>query len=296
MKGYIYKYTFPSGKVYIGQTRRIPEMRHREHFYQSIGKANPKFWEEYQKSGNPLLEIIETIEEKRVQDLVPRLNAAETEYIHIYDATNPEKGCNIRDNAYVAIPRDKVLEAERDRIWNDISKEWFSILNSIEDKCVKTFEPLTEEELEFCQTELTDEENIFAGALKEFNFDFNNLKSNSEDSRFWLGECIDFAKVRFEDTYKCGICYFISQNKEQILEEHSPETTIVQIDKNGKIVREYISINEVLEAMGVAYTTNIYNALEGKQKHAYGYIWRYKKDLDRKENQDSNGQLSLDFE
>lgn len=30
MKGIIYKYTFPDGKVYIGQTRN-PEKRKREH-------------------------------------------------------------------------------------------------------------------------------------------------------------------------------------------------------------------------------------------------------------------------
>ncbi len=52
-KGYIYKYTFPDGKVYIGQTRRPPEERHREHFDEKIGKLNTKFWEAYETIGMP---------------------------------------------------------------------------------------------------------------------------------------------------------------------------------------------------------------------------------------------------
>ena len=48
MKGYIYKYTFPDGKVYIGQTRRPIELRHAEHLNPSTGPLNPGFWEAYQ--------------------------------------------------------------------------------------------------------------------------------------------------------------------------------------------------------------------------------------------------------
>ena len=36
MKGIIYKYTFPDGKVYIGQTRN-PEKRKREHIDPKTG-------------------------------------------------------------------------------------------------------------------------------------------------------------------------------------------------------------------------------------------------------------------
>ena len=49
MKGVIYKYTFPNGKVYIGQTRRNPELRHREHLDPITGPCNSGFWREYQK-------------------------------------------------------------------------------------------------------------------------------------------------------------------------------------------------------------------------------------------------------
>ena len=63
MKGVIYKYTFPNGKVYIGQTRRNPELRHREHLDPVTGPCNSGFWEEYQKFLEYKYEIIETVEE-----------------------------------------------------------------------------------------------------------------------------------------------------------------------------------------------------------------------------------------
>ena len=42
MKGYIYKYTFSDGKVYVGQTRRHISIRHREHMSPSTGPLNPR--------------------------------------------------------------------------------------------------------------------------------------------------------------------------------------------------------------------------------------------------------------
>ena len=294
MKGYIYKYTFSDGKVYIGQTRRLPDMRKREHFDEKIGKANPKFWEAYQTLGEPEYETIETIEEERVQDLVASLNAAETMYIQQYDATNPEYGYNIRGRGTVSIPRDKVLEAEYGRIWISIAEEWYPTFASVQIKCFDTFEPLTEEELEFCQRELADDDNLYASALKDSKFDFNNLKENSEDAKFWLEECMQFAAWRFSDACEELIGQYIEQNKEQILRDHSPETTIVQIDLNGKVVREYATPEEIREALHKNNLDNVYNVLGGKQKHAYGFVWRYKKDM-MNVPQEKNGQLNLDF-
>ena len=70
MKGYIYKYTFPNGKTYIGQTRRHISIRHKEHLNPSIGPLNPGFWKAYQELGEPKLEIIKVIESNNKQDLI----------------------------------------------------------------------------------------------------------------------------------------------------------------------------------------------------------------------------------
>lgn len=60
--GVIYLYTFPNGKVYVGQTRRDPQVRHREHLDPKIGPQNGAFWKAYQEQGEPKYEILETHE------------------------------------------------------------------------------------------------------------------------------------------------------------------------------------------------------------------------------------------
>lgn len=74
MKGYVYKYTFSNGKIYVGQTRRDVNVRHREHMNPSTGPLNPRFWQAYQELGEPKLEIIKEIEEENNYELIQALN------------------------------------------------------------------------------------------------------------------------------------------------------------------------------------------------------------------------------
>ena len=291
MKGYIYKYTFSDGKVYIGQTRRPPAIRNMEHFSKIIGKTNPNFWEAYNKLGKPNYEIVETIESARVQDLVERLNELETKYITDYDASNPEHGYNIRNHANVAIPRDAVLDKEFDRIWLSKAEQWYPIYWSVKEKLFKTYESLTEDELSFCKDLLNDDTQVFSDSAKKQNFDFNDLKSNSDIARFFMSELLIGAEFLFRNSSWDQIRQYIKDNKEQILAENKPEPYIVQMYKDGSIVCEYASRAEIKEKMHLTNLTNIFNCIEGKQKSAYGYKWCYKKDYKKNENQ----QLSFDF-
>lgn len=96
MKGVIYKYTFPNGKVYIGQTRRNPELRHREHLDPITGPCNSGFWREYQKFKDYKYEIIETVQETNEDVLVKKLNQLETYHILKCNSYDPLYGCNIK--------------------------------------------------------------------------------------------------------------------------------------------------------------------------------------------------------
>ncbi len=293
-KGYIYKYTFPDGKVYIGQTRRPPELRHREHFDKNVGKANPRFWEAYQNVGQPTFEIIETIECERVQDLVPKLNETETKYIKQYKSTNPQLGYNIRERANVSVPRDAVLEEEFRRLWTKCAETWYPTFYSVQEKCFHTLEPLNEEELAFCNEILKD--NIFnENGKKDLAFDLHHLKENSEEALFFFDEALSYGEMVFRESMWDEIDKYIEENKKQILAENKPENTILKIDKNGNVIAKYIYPSEIREDLGKTDLTNVYNALEGKQKHAYGYIWKYKKDFEKKDTKDATGQLSFDF-
>ncbi len=290
MKGYIYKYTFSDGKVYIGQTRRSPEIRDWEHFGK-MGKVNPKLWEAYKLLGKPDYEIIETIEATRVQDLVEKLNELETKYIQAYRASNPKYGLNIAHHGNVPIPRDNVLENEFRRMWASMEEQWCPVLESIKNKIFKTHEPLTAEEKAFYETYLTDENVAYVEALKKSEFKINDLKSNNDDALFFMDQTICMADYIFRISTCEQINRYIEQNKEQILAENKPEPYIVQMDKAGSIICEYSTRAEIKEKMQLRNLTNIFNCIEGKQKSAYGYIWRYKKDVDN----EINKQLSFDF-
>lgn len=296
MRGYIYKYTFSDGKVYIGQTRRPPKERHREHFDKKIGKLNPKFWDAYQTLGEPAYEIIETIERDNVEELIYALNDAETRYIQQLKAANPKYGYNLKNIATVPVPKNQVLEDELNKRWNSLMSDFHSICDSVLTKCCKTFEPLTEEEKDFCMDVLASDYNIFHRQLEELNFDFDHLASNSDEARFWLGEAADFAEDDFQELSYLSVKQYIENNKEQILKDAPRKITIIQFDKNGNVVREYSSSAEVRYAMKRDNITNIFNALEGKQKSAYGYIWRYKKDIEEPTKQEDNGQLNITFD
>ncbi len=289
MKGYIYKYTFPDGRVYIGQTRRLKN-RDWEHFGK-MGKANPRLYEAYIQFGKPDREIIETIEMAREQDLVEKLNELETKYIQEYQSSNPEYGLNIARRGNVPVPRDNVLDKEFERIWISKTEQWYPILESIKNKIFKTYEPLTEEEMAFYETYLADENMAFVEGLKKHEFNINDLRSNSDDALFFMDQTICMADYIFQTSTCEQINQYIKQNKEQILAENKPEPYIVQMDKAGSVICEYSSRSEIKEKLQLSNLTNIFNCIEGKQKSAYGYIWRYKKDV----GNETNKQLSFDL-
>ena len=65
---------------------------------------------------------------------------------------------------------------------------------------------------------------------------------------------------------------FLIDNIDSIMDK----VAILVADKNGNIIKEYKTMAEVMHDLNLKSPANIYNALEGKQKTAYGYIWKYK--------------------
>lgn len=87
MKGIIYKYQSPSGKVYIGQT--IDEANRRKHFLnENLSYAGIKIDNARKKYGpqNFEYEILKVIEEKNHNKLYSELNKYEIYYIGLYDS------------------------------------------------------------------------------------------------------------------------------------------------------------------------------------------------------------------
>lgn len=87
--GIIYKYTSPSGKVYIGQTRNEKERRMK--WFNSKGSyAGPKINRAREKYGvnNFVYEILLRVECENEYDLITTLNQKEIDFIEQYDSVN----------------------------------------------------------------------------------------------------------------------------------------------------------------------------------------------------------------
>lgn len=276
MKGIIYKYTFPDGKVYIGQTRN-PEKRKREHIDPKTGPVNTGFWEAYQRFRTYEYEVIREIESDNEDELIDLLNRYESGYIYQYKADNPEYGYNRTSYASVGIESQKILR----RVYNAIQEDYFNsevqILDSASEKIWRTKQSLTEEELFLITEKYPD--SPWLDSLKDF--DFKNLRKNkiTEKREFYLDEHIGFLRYAIGECSQYIASRYVRENGKQIIEGARLARTIVQIDKEGNVIKEYSSILEICQAFNIERGDNIRNVLKGKQKTAYGFFWKYKKDM-----------------
>lgn len=275
MKGLIYKYTFPDGKIYIGQTRRPMGARHKEHLNPSTGPANSGFWEAYQTVGEPTWEILEVVEAEDVTTLVDLLNRKETAYIIEAKATDPRYGYNRKEIATVYNPDSAILQKrireELQKVDAEAGIRFQSIMEKIE---AGDHASLTENEKAFIRDSLL-QDNLFDNALREtLNPDDFSLRDGGD--LFWLEEALDFASVVYKEEREEEICRFVEENADQILREGKEGKIIQQIDKDGNIVREYVTKAEICEAFNIVRIDNITNVLKGRQKSAYGFYWRFK--------------------
>ncbi len=276
MKGIIYKYTFPDGKVYIGQTRN-PEKRKRDHIDPILGPVNSGFWEAYQRFGVYDYQVIREIENDNEDELIDLLNRYESGYIHQYKADNPKYGYNRTSYASVGLESNKILR----RVYNAIQENYLNtemlVIESAYEKIWRTKKPLTEKERDIVKDKYPN--SIWLDGLEDFDFD--NLKKNriTKQREFFLEEHLQFLRNAIWESSHYVAARYVYENGKQIVSEARLARTIVQIDKAGNVIKEYGSILEICQAFNVPRGDNVRNVLKGKQKTAYGFIWKYKKDL-----------------
>lgn len=276
MKGIIYKYTFPDGKVYIGQTRN-PEKRKHDHIDPKIGPVNKGFWEAYQRFGTYEYQVIREIESDNEDELIDLLNRYESGYIYQYKADDPKYGYNLVSYATVVTETEKILRRLHKSIQNDFFNNEMQILESASEKIWRTKKPLTDKE-KFLLTEAYPD-SIWMDYLKDFDFINPINNAITEQTAFYLDEHIGFLRNEIWKYSQYAADLFIMEKRKQIIEEVQLSRTIVQLDKDGNVIKEYSSILEICQAFNVPRGDNVRNVLNGKQKTAYGFLWKYKKDL-----------------
>jgi hypothetical protein len=106
--------------------------------------------------------------------------------------------------------------------------------------------------------------------------DIHNYSIEDEEGLFWLEEAMEFAEMVFNEEHWSMINEYIAHNRESIIERRTRHKIIQQFSLQGDLIKEYRSIDEVREALSLTRVDNIMNVLKGRQKTAYGYVWRKK--------------------
>lgn len=257
--GYIYKYTYPNGKVYIGQTRVSVKERHYQHMSASKDPSRRTICEvAIAKYGEPLLETIETISvsEDQKTKLVDLLNEAEKKWIKHYDSTNRHKGYNIQNGGERVTPEDFILQEKWYEIfdrdgWGAFVMTTKDILNAIKGKMFDTHEKLNKEEkyiwfgykfMDYLEGKETTFKEFYERYKGTFLCDIGDVpvelleiiddKNTTVEKRRWAENEID--KVYFDDI----IGYAIEEN----WIEDIRQTIWRQINKKkDRIVKEWYS-------------------------------------------------------
>jgi hypothetical protein len=277
MKGIIYKYTFPDGKVYIGQTRRHPEKRKREHLDKIAGPSNTRFWEAIQKLGEPKYEVIYEVECDSIDELVWRLNDAETYFIQVHRACDPDYGYNVESRGHSFTDAREIIHNKYNELMEEKLPERLKVYNSLIGKLLKG-KRLTEDEL-FLAKEQYRDINPHQSWIDEYNFDKPSA-NDDEVTDFLLDDAIPFIEWKITADVREEVSNYIYDNLEKILYEERRKKAIVQLDKGGKVMREFFSLNEICQAFNVQSPQNVLNVLKGKQKTAYGFLWKYARDIE----------------
>lgn len=195
--GYIYKYTFPNGKVYIGQTAQTIEARHYQHLYNAdhldaersillVDRAIHKY-------GEARLEIIDTIEyeDDKPIEFQEELNEKEKYYIRLYKSTQKQFGYNRhlggKEISERLILEDKWYELFEEQKWREAIESFQCVLYEyIKPKLFDTHEKLDKEEnyiwygYKFMDYSI-DKETTFCGFYKRHKDDFDIYDASDFD-------------------------------------------------------------------------------------------------------------------
>lgn len=250
--GVIYKYTFPNGKVYIGQTIN-PRSRKSQHLCESTGARNVAFWRAYKKYGYADYEEIEIVEEPTKEALCDRLNSLEESYIEEYRSTDPKYGYNLTSGGKVFI-----VNEEGRKHMSEARKDKLSVLQyDLNGNFVKEYESTTSAARALgvkptaiwccCCGSHTGKRVKKAQIVKGYSFRFKK----------------DYPSV------PSWIDLKLSSNKKKVL----------QFSKDGVFIKEWNSILDAQEGT-CTHESGIRQCCYGKYRQSNGYMWRFKDDFD----------------
>ena len=248
MKGYIYKYTFQNGKVYIGQTIH-PRARKTQHFCKSTGQRHVSFWRAYEKYGFPDYEIIEVIEKETREELCDTLNEREQYYIAFYKSNNKRYGYNLTSGGKVFIVSEEgrmhMSEARSDKmpiLQYDLNGDFIAEYESTT-KAAKAIDSYPSSVWACCLGTASGRKAKKVQMIKGYTFRFKR----------------DFPDVPSH----------INLNITSI------KRPVLQFALNGRYIQEWESVLDAAKGVG-CQESGIRQCCYGSYKQCHGYMWRYR--------------------
>lgn len=257
-KGVIYKYTFPNGKVYIGQTAQNLEDRHYQHLYNAdhldADRSILLVDRAIHKHGVPKLEVLEEIEYEDNEGVKfqEELNDLEKRYIRKYKSALKQFGYN-RHIGGKEVSEKLILEDEWYRMfeeqkWGEALATFQCVLyESIKPKLFDTHERLDKDEnyvwygYKFMDYSI-GKETTFCGFYQrhkddpelydigEFDYDENDELIEPvgiEKDKYIFDRVIELAvTVHWSEDIRQTIWKQIMKDKDKIINEYNTESTV----------------------------------------------------------------------
>lgn len=250
-RGVIYRYTFPNGKVYIGQTNN-PRSRMLQHLSEKTGSRNVAFWRAYKKYGKYEYDEIEVVEEKTPELLRDRLNYLEQLYIAQHQSTNPKYGYNLTSGGKVFVVNEEgrkhMSDARTDK------------------------RPVLQYDL---NGDFISEHESTISAAKSIGTSAGSIWSCcigvASGKRAKKSQLVKGYTFRFKEDYPdcpLHIDIEITTNRKKVL----------QFSLSGKFIKEWDSIVDA-EAFINTSSSGIRQCCYGKYRQSNGYMWRFRSDF-----------------
>lgn len=249
-RGIIYKFTFPNGKVYIGQTIN-PVSRKNSHLNEKTGARNIAFWRAYKKYKTYKYDVIESVEDETREGLCNRLNDLEQKYISEFNSTDPQYGYNLTSGGRVFVVNEEgrkhMSEARTDKLpvlQYDLNGDFIAEYESTI-AAAKAIGSRAGSVWSCCLGIASGKRAKKAQVVKGFTFRF---KSDYPD----IPSHIDLD---------------ITSNK----------TKVLQFALDGRLIKEWDSITEAHQALN-CHESGIRQCCNGKYRQCAGFMWRYRDD------------------
>lgn len=251
-KGVIYKYTFPNGKVYIGQTIN-PRSRKSQHLCKSTGARNVAFWRAYEKYGSVEYEEIEHVAENTREELCDKLNDLEQKYIAEYKSTNPNYGYNLTSGGKIFIVTEEGRKHMSDARTDKVAILQYDLNGNLIAEHMST-------------VEAAKAVGSRPGTV------WNCCVGKASGRRVKKTQIVKGFTFRFKSDFvesPSTIDLNITTNKKRVL----------QFSLDGKFIREWDSIIEI-ENNIKCHESGVRQCCYGKYRQSGGYMWRFRDEFD----------------